>query len=70
MEKITKEMTIKEIAQKYPETASVFIDLGLYCFGCPIAQVETIEEMAKAYRFDLKKILEDLNKTIKTKKNK
>ncbi len=66
-EEIEKEMTIKEAIEKYPKTASVFLDKGLYCFGCPIAQTETIEEMAKAYQFDLKNFLEDLNKATNKK---
>lgn len=63
--KITKEMTIGEIIRKYPKTVFLFIDYGLHCVGCPIAQDETIEQAAKVHRIDLKKFLEDLNKTIK-----
>jgi len=65
MKKITKEMTIGEVIKKYPKTAFVFIDYGLHCVGCPMAQPETIEEAAKLHRIDLKKFLKDLNKTIK-----
>lgn len=63
-EKIKKEMTIKEVLQKHPQTFPLFIDYGLYCVGCSIAQFETIEEMTKAYGFDLEKFLADLNKKI------
>ena len=63
--KITKEMTIGEVIRKYPKTVFLFIDYGLHCVGCPIAQDETIEEAAKVHRIDLEKFLEDLNKTIK-----
>jgi len=63
--KITKEMTIGEVLKKYPKTAFVFIDYGLHCVGCPMAQPETIEEAAKLHRINLKKFLKDLNKTIK-----
>jgi len=63
--KITKEMTIGEVIKKYPKTVFVFIDYGLHCVGCPMAQPETIEEAAKLHRIDLKKFLKDLNKTIK-----
>lgn len=64
--KITKEMTIRETIQKYPKTVFVFIDYGLHCVGCPLAQNETIEEAAKLHRIDLQRFLEDLNKAIKT----
>lgn len=62
---ITKEMTIGEVIRKYPKTVFLFIDYGLHCVGCPIAQDETIEQAAKVHRIDLKKFLEDLNKAIK-----
>jgi len=60
--KITKEMTIGEVIQKYPKTTFVFIDYGLHCIGCPMAEPETIEEAAKLHRVELKKFLKDLNK--------
>jgi len=61
--KIVKEMTIKDILKKYPKTSQVFLKLGLYCFSCPMASEETLEEMATTYKLNLKKLLESLNKT-------
>lgn len=63
--RITKEMTIGDIIKEYPKTTFVFIDYGLHCVGCPLAQNDTIEEAAKLHRLDLKKFLEDLNKAVK-----
>jgi len=60
--KITEKMTIWEVIQKYPKTTFVFIDYGLHCIGCPMAEPETIEEAAKLHRVELKKFLKDLNK--------
>ena len=60
--KITEKMTIGEVIQKYPKTTFVFIDYGLHCIGCPMAEPETIEEAAKLHRVELKKFLKDLNK--------
>jgi len=64
-EKVIKEMTINEIFKKYPKTVAVFMGYGLHCVGCPLAQSETIEELAQANQVDLKKLLEDLNKATK-----
>jgi len=67
-EKITKKMTVAEALKKHPRTAFVFIDYGLHCVGCPMAQIEqaeTIEQAAKLHRLDLKKFLKDLNKAAK-----
>lgn len=66
--KITKETTVGEVLKKHPRAAFVFIDYGLHCVGCPMAQIEqgeTIEQAAKLHRIDLKKFLDDLNKAIK-----
>lgn len=68
MEKITKKTAIGEVLNKYPEAVSVFIEYGMHCVGCPMSAPETIEEAAKVHGIDLKKLLEDLNKAVKTKK--
>jgi len=60
--KITKEMTVDEILKKYPKTAVIFMNYGLHCAGCPLAQSETIEQLVKANMLDEKKLLEELNK--------
>ena len=64
-QKITKEMRISEITEKYPQTLSLFLEKGLHCIGCPIAQDENLEEAAKVHGFDLEKLLEELNEIIK-----
>jgi hybrid cluster-associated redox disulfide protein len=64
-QKITKEMKISEIAEKYPQTLSLFLEKGLHCIGCPIAQDENLEEAAKVHDLDLEKLLEELNEIIK-----
>lgn len=55
-------MTIGQVIRKYPKAVFVFIDYGLHCVGCLIAQGETIEEAAKLHHIELKKFLKDLNK--------
>lgn len=60
--KITKEMTIGEVMKKYPKSIFVFLDYGLHCVGCPLAQNDTLEGAAKIHRLNLNKLLKDLNK--------
>ena len=62
-EKITKETSIAEALKKHPKTNSVFMSYGLHCISCPMSQSETIEEIAELHQIDLKKLLEDLNKS-------
>jgi len=63
--KITKEMTIREVIKKYPRAIFVFMDYGLHCIDCPMAQGESIEGASKLHQIDLDKLLEDLNKLAK-----
>ena len=67
-QKITKDMVISEVVAKHPETIEVFLEHGMGCFGCGIAQFETVEQGAAAHGLDLKKLMDDLNKIVKKKK--
>jgi hybrid cluster-associated redox disulfide protein len=62
---ITKDMSIGEIVEEYPETVPVFMSHGLGCIGCAIAQFETLEEGAMAHGIDVEALLQDLNKSVK-----
>ena len=64
--KITKEMTIAEVVEKYPKAALILMGFGLHCAGCPGAQSETIGEMAANYQMDLDEFLKNLNKAIRS----
>lgn len=55
-------MTIREIIKKRPGSVFVFMDYGLHCISCPMAQEETLEDAVKVHRLGLDKILKDLNK--------
>ena len=60
-QKITKDMSLAEVMNKYPQTANVFMSHGMHCFGCSIANNETIEDGAKAHGIKIPKLLDDLN---------
>src|SRR3989338_3248821 len=42
--KITKDMTIGELVQKYPSAVEILLDEGVHCVGCGAAYWETIEQ--------------------------
>ncbi|MBW2992707.1 DUF1858 domain-containing protein [Candidatus Woesearchaeota archaeon] len=67
-EKITKDMPIGEVVNKYPETIGVFMEHGLHCIGCAAAHFENIEQGCEAHGIDADKLIEDLNKVIEKKK--
>ena len=67
-QKITKDMNINEILQKYPETARVLLENGIFCVGCHAAQFETLEQGLTGHGIDKKKIdeiIKKLNDSIK-----
>ncbi|MBQ4404329.1 MAG: DUF1858 domain-containing protein [Selenomonadaceae bacterium] len=59
--KITKDMNIVEVVQRYPDTMMVFMYAGMGCFGCHAAQFESIEEGALVHGIDPDKLVEALN---------
>ncbi len=46
---ITKNMTIGEVVEKYPQVASVMQAYGLHCIGCHVNPFESIEEGALSH---------------------
>jgi len=63
-QKITAEMSIEEVATKYPQTIKVFFQRGMQCAGCYICGFHSIAESAKEYGVDLESLLNDLNEAI------
>lgn len=66
--KITKDTIIGELVFEHPELVGVFMEYGLHCFGCSIAQFDTIEAGARAHGIHPEHLLKDLNARIAKKK--
>ena len=61
---ISEKMSFGQVLSKYPQTVEVFMGHGMHCFGCFAAQMETIEEGARAHGMneeETKKLVEELN---------
>ncbi len=63
-EQITRDMTIAEVVQKYPQTVPVFLAHGLMCFGCAVARFENVEQGALAHGIDVDALIKDLNAAV------
>ncbi|MFH1229528.1 MAG: DUF1858 domain-containing protein [Candidatus Aenigmatarchaeota archaeon] len=61
-EKVSKDMLLGEVINKYPNTMEVFLEYGLHCAGCGAAFAETVKMGAESHGIDLKALLIDLNK--------
>ncbi len=64
MDLITKEMSILEAVQTWPETAGVFMEFGMGCLGCMAARFENIEQGATAHGIDVDALVDALNAAI------
>ncbi len=62
--KITKEMSITEIVQQYPQTAEILMQHGMGCLGCVAARFENLGQGAAAHGIDIDQLLVDLNKAV------
>ncbi len=67
MAKITKDMTIAQVLMMDMESASVFLEAGMHCIGCPASSGESIEEAAAVHEIDADELLKNLNEFFKDK---
>ena len=53
MKRIKGDVTLQEIGEKYPQVASFLMErYNIWCFGCPLAAAETLEQGARAHGFN------------------
>ena len=64
---ITKDMSIMEVVQKYPDTVEVFMNSGMGCLGCAAAHFENIEQGALAHGIDVDALMRGLNEAVEAK---
>ena len=63
---ITKETIIGDILDIAPQTAPLFMAIGMHCLGCPASRGETVEEACMVHGIDTDELLEELHKQIAT----
>lgn len=61
---ITKDMSIVEIVQTYPDTVEVLMNAGMGCLGCAASHFENIEQGAMAHGIDIDSLIAALNEAI------
>jgi hybrid cluster-associated redox disulfide protein len=67
---ITKDMTIEDVVNQYPESMMVFMKHGLHCVGCHVSAFESVEDGAKAHGINVDALVDDLNKVVSSRKTK
>ncbi len=64
MDRVTAEMTVEEILNKWPDTVPVFMRHRMACVGCDLAGFETLAEAMDIYGLDLDAFLDELQHAI------
>lgn len=61
MIEITKDTIIGDILDIAPQTAPIFLSIGMHCLGCPSSRGETVEEACAVHGVDVDKLLAVVN---------
>ena len=56
-----KNMTLDEVLNVNEQARDVLMGFGMHCFGCPVTQMETLEQAAEVHGISLDFLLEKLN---------
>ena len=59
---ITKDTIIGDILTIAPQTAPLFMNIGMHCLGCPSSRGETVEEACMVHGIDCDAFLAQLNR--------
>ena len=61
MIEITKDTIIGDILDVAPQTAPIFLSIGMHCLGCPASRGESIEEACAVHGVDADELVDELN---------
>ena len=64
MIEIKRDTIIGDILDVAPQTAPIFLSIGMHCMGCAMASVENVEEACAAHGVDVDKFVEKVNEFI------
>lgn len=61
---ITKDTIIGDVLDRYPQTAPLFLGMGMHCLGCPASRGESIAEACMVHGADADKLVQALNDAV------
>lgn len=61
---ITKDTIIGDILDVAPQTAPIFLSIGMHCLGCPSSRGETVEEACMVHGVNVEALLNAINEQI------
>ncbi len=64
---VNKQMQIVELLSIDPNVKEVLLGFGLHCLGCPMSQMETLEEACMVHDVDPDIVVEKINEFLTSK---
>ena len=64
---IEKTSIIGDVLDKYPQTAPVFMSIGMHCLGCPASRGESIEDACEVHGTDADALVKSINDYLASK---
>ena len=64
MAKITKDTIIGDILDIAPQTAPIFLSIGMHCLGCPSSRGETVEQACMVHGVPVDELLARINESV------
>lgn len=61
---ITKDTILGDILDAAPQTAPIFLSIGMHCLGCPASRGETVEQACYVHEQDVDALLAKLNAAV------
>ena len=61
---ITKDTIIGDILDIAPETAPIFLSIGMHCLGCPSSRGETVEQACMVHGVSVDELLVKINAAV------
>ena len=61
---ITKDTIIGDILDIAPETAPIFLSIGMHCLGCPSSRGETVEQACMVHGVNVDELLVKINAAV------
>ena len=61
---ITKDTIIGDILTIAPQTAPLFLNIGMHCLSCPASRGETVEEACMVHGIEVDDLLAQVNAMI------
>ncbi|MDR2357829.1 MAG: DUF1858 domain-containing protein [Oscillospiraceae bacterium] len=62
---ITKDTVIADILDTAPQSAPLFMSIGMHCLGCAMASGETLGEACEAHGVDAEEFLATLTSSLR-----